>query len=56
MTPAEQAAVQAGKMLDLAAEHLLEPEYVANCVAVADAWTRLHLALTTGAIMRFSPD
>ncbi|NRQ34485.1 hypothetical protein HII36_21920 [Nonomuraea sp. NN258] len=56
MTAAEHAAAKAAETLEQAAEHVGDPVYVGNCVALADAWTRLHLALTTGAIMRFPPD
>ncbi|WP_188197258.1 hypothetical protein [Nonomuraea sp. SYSU D8015] len=32
-------------MLDQAAEHIQDTGHVTNCVAIADAWTRLYAAL-----------
>jgi hypothetical protein len=55
VTPAEVAAAKAGEMLDQAAEQLLDAAYVANCVAIADAWVRLHSALATSAFMSEGP-
>jgi hypothetical protein len=51
VTPAEIAATKAAEMLDQAAEHVKDPAYVANCVAIADGWTRLHGALAATAFM-----
>ncbi|MEV1003450.1 hypothetical protein [Nonomuraea sp. NPDC050202] len=56
MTPAETAVAKAAELLDKAEEYILDEGAVKNCVAIADGWTRLYLALTTGAIMNFSPD
>ncbi|MEV4079709.1 hypothetical protein AB0J43_05390 [Nonomuraea fuscirosea] len=56
MTPAEIAATKAAEQLDKAEEYVLDEGAVRDCVAIADGWIRLHLALTTGAIMHFSPD
>ena len=47
MTPAQVAASKAGEMLDEAAEHVLDTIHVSSCVAIADGWIRLHMALAT---------
>ncbi|WP_187414111.1 hypothetical protein [Nonomuraea sp. PA05] len=50
MTPAEIAATKAAELLDKAEEYILDEGAVKNCVAIADGWMRLHLAITTGAV------
>ncbi|SDL73936.1 hypothetical protein SAMN05421874_12850 [Nonomuraea maritima] len=50
MIPSEAASIaaaKAGELLDQAAEHLDDTVHVQSCVTLADAWTRLHLALAT---------
>ncbi|MEV1167369.1 hypothetical protein [Nonomuraea sp. NPDC049784] len=52
MTP-EQAADKAAALLDDASKHLHDTVHVHSCVAVADAWMRLHMVLATGAAMHW---
>jgi hypothetical protein len=48
VTPAEIAATKAAELLDKAEEYILDEGAVKNCVAIADAWMRLHTAVVTG--------
>ncbi|MFI7637648.1 hypothetical protein [Nonomuraea sp. NPDC049400] len=52
MSP-DQTADKTAALLGDASAHLLDNAYVQPCVAVADAWMRLHLTLGTGE--RYAP-